>query len=218
MPIPVVITLLGGLAPEPNTQLQPADPKAKAASVATDEQPRRHPRVSLLPGDKPAKIAASTTKKASPYIVPLVLETRAMTRDEVRVMMRKKRMNAISVNLISPEASRMLKKPSKKDAKKGSCQCIDGCDGCSCMKFNLSHIENCRYTEDGRLDERFLDAKTIVECGGSCGCDRRCRNRATQRDPCPFLELVVTPDKGIGVRATSAIPMHAYVMEYLGDV
>ncbi|KAH7694564.1 Pre-SET domain containing protein, partial [Aphelenchoides avenae] len=174
--------------------------------------------MSLLPGDKPATNAARITKKAAPYVAPLVLETRAMTRDEIRVMMRKKGLNAISVNQISSEVARLLKKPNKKEVKKGSCQCIDGCEGCSCIKFNLSHIENCRYTEDGRLDERFLDAKTIVECGGNCGCDRRCRNRATQRDPCPYLELVVTPEKGIGVRATKAIPIHSYVMEYLGDV
>ncbi|KAH7704480.1 hypothetical protein AAVH_28327, partial [Aphelenchoides avenae] len=96
-----------------------------------------------------------------------------MKRAEILVMMRKKDLNAISVNHISPEVARMLKKPSKKEVKKGSCQCIDGCEDCSCIK-------NCRYAADGRLDERFLDAKTIAECGGSCGCDKRCRNRATQ--------------------------------------
>ncbi|KAH7707519.1 hypothetical protein AAVH_25238 [Aphelenchoides avenae] len=117
--------------PEPNPAVQRAELKAKAATDATDERPRRHPRMSLLPGDKPAMIAVNTKKKKASYIPPLVLETRAMTRAEITVMMRKKGLN---------------------------------------------------------------------------------------RDPCPYLELVVTPDKGIGVRAANAIPIHAYVMEYLGEV
>ncbi|KAH7668160.1 hypothetical protein AAVH_43003, partial [Aphelenchoides avenae] len=120
--------------PEPNPAVQRAELKAKAATDATDERPRRHPRMSLLPGDKPAMIAVNTKKKKASYIPPLVSETRAMTRAEITVMMRKKGLNAISVNLISPEASRMLKKPSKKDVKKGSCQCIDACEDCTCIK------------------------------------------------------------------------------------
>ncbi|POV99805.1 hypothetical protein PSHT_13372 [Puccinia striiformis] len=69
------------------------------------------------------------------------------------------------------------------------------------------------------LNSGCINYLTQVEClQDQCKCREKCQNQRFQRRLYAPIEIVLTPQKGFGMRINSDLPMDTFVYEYLGEV
>jgi hypothetical protein len=68
------------------------------------------------------------------------------------------------------------------------------------------------------LPKKAAGSRRIFECSSYCLCGPRCMNRCVQLGVQLELQVFDAGPKGFAVRATTAIPKHTFVCEYVGEL
>lgn len=90
--------------------------------------------------------------------------------------------------------------------------CLPGDLNCSCIRKNGGDFP---YTANGILVSRKA---LIHECGPTCPCFPKCKNRVSQTGLKVRLEVFKTKDRGWGLRSWDPIRAGAFICEYAGEV
>ncbi|XP_031343380.1 histone-lysine N-methyltransferase SETD2-like isoform X2 [Photinus pyralis] len=84
---------------------------------------------------------------------------------------------------------------------------------CDCMLTN----EEIEKGEVG-CGEDCLNRLLLIECGTLCPVGDKCTNKRFQKSAFSPCEVFRTDKKGLGIRATAAIPFGEFILEYVGEV
>ncbi|EPQ30936.1 uncharacterized protein PFL1_01834 [Pseudozyma flocculosa PF-1] len=93
-------------------------------------------------------------------------------------------------------------------------------------RFQEAMVCDCSFTP-GVDDESLacsaysdcINRATQIECTASdCNCGEYCQNQRFQRRQYADVEIVLTENKGFGLRAASDLPTETFIYEYVGEV
>lgn len=93
--------------------------------------------------------------------------------------------------------------------------------GCDCQENNCQSNCPCvRGTpnyQEGRLNVEKR-SELLIECNARCSCNENCSNRLVQHGPLDCLEIILTPNKGLGLGTKKKISKNRFICEYAGEV